>query len=409
MNKSNLITFPEQVKAADDPLKALLEDMQKAHDAGDNAGVLRIAAKIQGMTQTEKEIKPVSARHYLQEEPPAADQLLIETFDLGDKIVIIGSSKQRKSFFILQMAMSLAAGLDFLTWKNRIRRRVLLIQFEIKEAHFHKRVRNMADALDIDIESLDDNLLIINARGLGINGTDGILKLIAIAKAFGAEVIIFDPLYKLMGGNENSTEAFKPILDAFDSLAEDTGAAIGYVHHDAKGAAGDRAIQDRGAGSNILGRDYDACIALSPHRSEKNVTVVETLVRNYRPRPEFCIEWSENPSGQAACFVTRPGLEPIKTTTASLRQSNNSTLPLSIYETPALNLVDKAPLPITVFKYHLRHDLKMTCIQAKTFVDWATDPEIGKLGIYENRGRAKNIKLIGLPDQIKSLSAGTIV
>jgi len=72
-------------------------------------------------------------------------------------------------------------------------------------------------------------------------------------------------------------------------------------------------------------------------------------------------------------------------------------------------LVDKAPLPITVFKYHLRHDLKMTCIQAKTFVDWATDPEIGKLGIYENRGRAKNIKLIGLPDQIKSLSAGTIV
>ena len=408
MNKTNLVTFPEQVKAADDPLKALLEDMQKAHDAGDYAGVTRILSIIRGMVQTEKEIKPVSARHYLQEEPPAPEQILIEVFDLGDKFVIIGSSKQRKSFFVLQMAMSLAAGLDFLIWKNCICRRVLLIQFEIKEAHFHKRVRNMADALDIDEESLADNLRIINARGLGISGADGILKLIAIAKAFGAEVIILDPIYKLMDGNENSTEAFKPILEAFDKLAEETGAAIGYVHHDAKGAAGDRAIQDRGAGSNILGRDYDACLALSPHRSEKNVTVVETQVRNYRQRPEFCIEWSEGLSS-ASCFITRLDLDPLKETAGSRKKTNNLKLPIPSFEKPALELVKNKPMPVSVFKENLRQKLKMTVVEAKTFVDWATDSNNGKLAIYENRGRGKNIKLIGLPDRIKSLSAGVTV
>ncbi len=408
MHEFSLVTFADQVKAADEPVKALLEDMQRAYDAGNQEGVMRILSTIKAMIQHGNEIKPVDARLYLLTEPPLPDQILIETFDLGDKIVIIGSSKQRKSFFILQMAISLAAGVDFLIWENCGRRRVLLVQFEIKETHFHKRVSNMADALNIDEEMLNDNLLIINARGLGINGVDGVLKLIPIAKEFGAEVIILDPLYKLMDGNENSTEAFKPILDAFDHLAEETGAAIMYVHHDAKGAAGDRAIQDRGAGSNILGRDYDACLALSPHRSEEGVTVVETLVRNYRPRPSFCIEWSEGPSS-ISCFVSRPDVDPIKATASSLKKSNNVKMQIPSFEIPALEMVKDKPMPISLFKNLLRQRLKMTVEEAGTFVNWATDPDIGKLAVYEKRGRGQNLKQIGLPDDIKKLYAGEVI
>jgi len=396
--------FYEQAKAADDPVKALLEDLHRAYNAGDLEGAKRIMTIIQGIIQPGKEIKPVSAKTYLQTEPPAPIQILTDTFDIGDKFVLIGSSKQRKSFFILQMAISLAAGIVFIIWKNDICRRVLLVQFEVKEAHYHKRVRNMANALDIDEDILNDNLLIINARGLGINGVDGILKLSAIAKEHGSEIIIFDPLYKLMDGNENSPEAFKPVLDAFDMLAEDTGAAIGYVHHDAKGAAGDRAIQDRGAGSNVLGRDYDACLALSPHQSEKNITIVQTLVRNYLPRPDFCIEWSEG-SSSASCFVTRPDIEPIKETAASRMKSNNIKMPISSYETSALEFVKEKPMPISYFKELLRNNLKLTFDQAKTFTYWATDPEREKLSVHQARGRGKNVKLIGLPDQIKKLSA----
>lgn len=404
MNKQNLIAFTDQLKSADDPMSAMLEDLQHAHQQGDRAGMIWITKMIMENNKQGKEIKPVSAVHYLQEEPPVPEQILVDTFDLGDKIVVIGGSKQRKSFFILQMAISLAAGLDFLIWKNRAPRRVLLVQFEVKEDHYHKRVRNMADVLDVSEENIKDNLQIINARGLGINGADGIMKLTAIANEHRAEFIIFDPLYKIMDGNENSPEAFKPVLDAFDSLAEETGAAIGYVHHDAKGAAGDRDIRDRGAGSNVLGRDYDACITLSPHRSEENVTVVETLVRNYRYRPAFCIEWIEISSSRS-CFVSSPDVDPIKETKASKKKSNNIKQPIPSFQFGALELVKDNPLPVSVFREQLRQQLKMTVAEAKAFVDWATDPGQGKLAIYEDRGRGKNIKLIGLPDHIEQLHA----
>jgi hypothetical protein len=409
VNKLNadLYDFAEQAAAADNPVKALLEDFNKAVDAGDHKAALRIMITIQGIIEPGKEIEPVSAKTYLETEPPVPVQVLADTCDRGDKLVILGSSKQKKSFFMLQMAISLAAGRRFLIWENFTCRRVLLVQFEIKEAHFHKRLINMAAALDIDEYCIKDNLLIINARGLGINGADGISKLISIAKEHGAEVIIFDPLYKLMDGNENSPEAFKPVLDAFDLLAEETGAAIAYVHHDAKGAPGDRAIQDRGAGSNILGRDYDACLALSPHRAEEGVTVVETLVRNYRPRPDFCIEWSERSTSSASCFVARLDIDPIKETASSRKKSNNIKLPIPAYELPALDLVKNSPLPITVFKNQLRQNLKMTVDEARTFVDWATDPLVGKLAVYASRGRGKNIKLIGLPADI--LAAARVI
>jgi hypothetical protein len=396
--------FSNQVKAADEPVKALFEDMNRAYNHGDFEGFMRILGTIQGMIQSGKEIKPVSALKYIQTDPPTPVQVLRDTFDIGDKVAILGSSKQRKSFFILQMCISLAAGLDFLIWKNAVRRRVLLVQFEVKEAHYHKRVRNMADALDIDEDSIKDNLLIVNARGLGINSTGGIPELSAVAKKHGAEIIVFDPLYKLMDGSENSPEAFKPVLDAFDLLAEDTGAAICYVHHDAKGAAGDRDIRDRGAGSNVLGRDYDACIALSPHRSEEGATVVEILVRNYRPRRPFCIEWIDGLSS-SSCFIPRCDLDPVKETSLSKKKSINSKLPIASFEMSALALVKDKPLPISVFKNQLRHDMKMTVVEAQTFADWATDPAVGKLAIHEQRGRGNNTKLIGLPDQITKLSA----
>jgi hypothetical protein len=391
--------FEKQVKTADSPFRAIIEDVNRAYEAGDYVTVKQIITKIQGIIQTEKEIKPVSAQIYLMTEPPEPDQLLTDTCDRGDKITIIGSSKQRKSFFMIQMALSLASGINFLIWKNCTPRRVLLIQFEVKEGHYHKRIRNMADALDISDEILQDNLQIINARGLGINGADGILKLHDIAKEHDAEIIIFDPLYKVMNGNENSAEAFKPILDAFDSMAEDTGAAISYVHHDAKGVAGERDIIDRGAGSNILGRDYDACIALSAHKYEESITIVETVTRNYRPRPPFCIEWRDD----AMCFVIRPDIEALKMTASSKKKANNLKMPISCYEAPALDIVKNNPLPISLFKERLRLDLHLTCEQAKTFTDWATDPNNGKLAVFEDRGRGKNNKLIGLPDQIQDL------
>jgi RecA-family ATPase len=112
--------------------------------------------------------RPMNAGVLIDTEPPPPDQILADTFDLGDKVAIIGSSKLRKSFLLLQFLLSVAAGRDFLSFRVPKARRVLHIQFEIQGNHFHRRVRRMAKALGIKSADLGDRFQVINARGLVI-------------------------------------------------------------------------------------------------------------------------------------------------------------------------------------------------------------------------------------------------
>jgi RecA-family ATPase len=194
-------------------------------------------------------LKVINGADWLITDPPPPDQILEDMLDAGDKMAVLASSKLRKSFFFQQMALSLAAGRDFLEWRVTKPRRVAYIQFEIREHHSHRRTRNLARAMRIRPDDLGDRLLIIPARGLGLVGADGLEQIRQAIAAFKPEVIMLDPLYKLAAGAENAAEDFKVLLNAFDQLAEQTGAAILYVHHDTKGSPGDKDIRDRGAGS----------------------------------------------------------------------------------------------------------------------------------------------------------------
>ncbi len=283
----------------------------------------------------------------MREVPPEPDQILHDTADTGDKVAIIGSSKTRKSFFMLQFALCLAAGRNFLRWTIPKPRRVLLVQFEIKSDHVHRRVRNMARALGISAESIEGRFKILNARGLGIKGPQGIERIGQLAEEWKPEIILFDPLYKVAEGDENLARDFKIVLSAFDALAEQTGATIGYVHHDAKGFAGEKDIRDRGAGSNTLGRDYDAAITLTPHASEPDGLVVEVLVRNYRPQEPFTIVWRADEETAGYRFESRSDIVAVKKTS----KNQTSNLPaIDTYRESALALVKDKPLLVGSFK-----------------------------------------------------------
>ena len=82
----------------------------------------------------------INAAELLATDPEPADPVLGALFDRGDKVAVIGSSKVRKSFFVLQMAAQLASGGKFLNWLIGRPRRVLLIQCEIRGPHFHRRI-----------------------------------------------------------------------------------------------------------------------------------------------------------------------------------------------------------------------------------------------------------------------------
>jgi hypothetical protein len=270
--------------------EALMAEANRALRAGDTDRFSAILAELRAVAApAAKPLSMVDASDWIETDPPALDPILEEALERTDKVSLIGSPKLRKSFFALQMALHAAAGMEFLVWKIPKPRKVLLVQTEMKAAHFHRRVKRMTSNLGITRAVIESNLRIVNARGIAVN----MEEVAPLAKSFGAELIIFDPLYKLMPGDENAGEDVKPVLAAFDRLAEDTGAAVMYVHHDPKGTPGDRNLRDRGAGSNVLNRDYDCCIMLTAHRDDPNAAVVELLVRNYAPQEPFTIGWAE--------------------------------------------------------------------------------------------------------------------
>lgn len=324
----------------------------------------------------------VNVADWLESEPPDPDQIMMDTFDVGDKVALIASSKLRKTFFLLMLLLCLAAGKPFLGWRVPKPRRILHIQFEIQDHHFHRRVKRMAKTLGITSADLGVRFHVLNARGLGISGPEGIEKIGLIAAGTNPEIISFDPLYKVATGAENAAEDLKGILNSFDELAKKTGAAIIYVHHDSKGNSGDKDVRDRGAGSNVLGRDYDAAITLTPHAQEPDTAVVETLLRNYRPQEPFTIQWIEDEETGGYRFEERPDILPEKKTSQTRPQAPA----LSSYLLAAAAILGTKEIEIAPFKELFKRQTGLGDTRIKNFMSWATAGGNPYLITREERG-----------------------
>jgi hypothetical protein len=334
----------------------------------------------------------IAAADWLATEPPTPDQIVPEVFDTGDKVLVIGKAKLRKSFYVLQLALELAAGRGFLCWPAGKPRRVLLVQMEVKPGHFHKRLKAMAAALGITAADLGDRLVIVNGRGRDLSGDGGTEALKTAAQDHKAEVIILDPLYKLARGDENLAADLKPTLAGFDTLAEKTGAAIVIVHHDPKGESGERDVRDRGAGSSILSRDYDACFALSPHAAEEGAAVVDLLLRNYPPQLPVSIGWG------SGCFEVRTDLPAVKRTARTPKAGPA----LAEYLPAAEKLLKGGALGITEFKAKFKERSGLTRARVDEFCTEYAGEGL-HFRTFERLGRGIHEKKIGTPDQIEKL------
>lgn len=333
------------------------------------------------------ELQPeiIKAQAWISKEPPLQEPVLENWFDIGDKVCVIGGSKMHKTWFLLQMAICISKGLDFLGTKTIKARNVLVIQLEITAGHFHRRFQKVADKLDVDNA---DNLFFINGRGMSLTGK----VIINAAKECGAEVVIIDPLYKLIDGDENTAHGIKPTLAMFDKVATDTDATVVYTHHDSKGIAGERDIRDRGAGSNVLGRDYDTCITLTPHRLE-NLKVIELLTRNYpQPKP-FSVSWFDG-------LFSVEDADPIVFKPSFPNQNPTSCQPNEIYFPNLKQIIERAPgIKKTDLSNKLRNQCGLTKEKTQSIIKAAVESEI----IYSNNGKGLSRKTIIFAPTLESL------
>lgn len=246
---------------------------------------------------------------------PAPDHCLTEFCDTGDVIGVFGKSKAKKSWFMLQLALALGSGTDFINWRVPKARRTLLFQMEVKRDHFDIRVQRVIGDRKINASHLE----VVHCRGLHL--TARALAQEAIAR--GVEIVMIDPIYPLFQAGENAAEDIRPIVQEFSRLAE-RGISVFYSMHDSKGRSGDRELVDRGSGSGIIGRAYDAAFFIDPHAGDdEDAYVVRSICRNYPPSPDLATRW------RGYTFLHDPDLDPTPKTSSSEARKRSRGEPLS--------------------------------------------------------------------------------
>ena len=214
--------------------------------------------------------------------PPQRGVLVEGVLRRGHKMLVAGPPKAGKTWLSIALAYAIANGHEVdgsgrwsdegASWLGHrcARGEVCLVDGEMDPASFYHRCDLVARAMfphetEAERRARGARVNVMHLRGDHDTDVDG-LTLMLMEEYDGSEppaVVIIDPIYKLLSGDENSNSEMRGFLKQTDALAA-WGPSVVTTHHHAKGAAGGRAVTDRAAGAGAFSRDPDAFIDLTP-------------------------------------------------------------------------------------------------------------------------------------------------
>lgn len=218
-------------------------------------------------------------------EPP---QLIYGVLYQGSKMVLGGSAKTHKTWTLTDLALSVAAGEPWFSMKTT-KAKVLFINFEMNKYPFQKRARAICQSKNIKMPK--GNIDVWNLRGHLASYTVLFPLILERIKTCKYGLIILDPIYKTYGPtDENAAGAVAMLMNGLEKISAETGAAIVFAAHYAKGNASTKEAIDRISGSGVFARDPDAIINVTKHEVE-NAFTVEATLRDFKPLEPFVVRW----------------------------------------------------------------------------------------------------------------------
>ena len=193
--------------------------------------------------------------------PPLKDELIPGVLRVGHKMLLAGPSKSGKSFLLINLAISIAEGVDWLGMKCK-QGKVCYVNLELDSASCYRRFKEIYEKRGLEPKHLKD-LTVWNLRGKSapMNRLAPILIHRFKEKKYAA--VIIDPIYKVITGDENNATEMSEFCSYFDQVATDMGVSVIYCHHHSKGATSKYAnAADRSSGSGVFARDPDAILDL---------------------------------------------------------------------------------------------------------------------------------------------------
>lgn len=219
------------------------------------------------------------------------EQLIKNLLHKGSKMVIGGSSKMRKTWLVTDLGISIASGAPWLGFEAT-QGKVLFANLEIQKYFIRDRAQKIATAKGLRLADFEENLHFLNLRGF-CGDAAKILPIITErvrTKEYAA--IILDPTYKLLGNrDENKAGDITGLLNEFEKLAVESGAATVCTAHFSKGNQSARDAIDRISGSGVFARDPDTIFITTAHQ-EPDALVIDSILRNFPPINPFVVRWN---------------------------------------------------------------------------------------------------------------------
>ena len=206
----------------------------------------------------------------------------------GETANIVAASKSGKSWLVLDLALSVITGGDWLGFRCE-KGKVLIVDNELHGETISDRVKKVATEKGMTIHDYAPDLVIRNLRGdlKDIHHLGAMFDTITPKKY---KLIVIDAMYRALpsGVSELDAGAMAHIYNLVDGHASRLGCCFALILHSTKGNQSDKSTIDVGSGTGVMGRATDAHLVMREHESD-GVMVVDGNVRSFPPIEPRCV------------------------------------------------------------------------------------------------------------------------
>ena len=254
------------------------DNADNATCAADNANSLKDMPPIRSLAELIREFKGLNR--------PIIHGLLRE----GETMNIIASPKAGKSWLASNLAISVAAGIDWLGM-SVAPGRVLHIDNELHANTTTYRYMKICEAMGVDPAICDENIDVLSLRG-HLRDLYAMSELFERVEAGEYNIVIVDAFYRTLPEkvDENDNGAIANLYNHIDRYAGELDCAFVLIHHTSKGNQAGKSVTDVGAGAGSQSRAADAHLVIRPHE-EDDVVVLECACRSWAPMEPKALLW----------------------------------------------------------------------------------------------------------------------
>lgn len=240
----------------------------------------------------------LNAKELVDRNPKMREPIIDGLLRRGEICNLVSAPKMRKSWTVLDLAISVANGEKWLDQFKTTQSDVLLIDMECHSETLAYRIDKIAASYgSANLERIH----VYAARDSG--GLAGIQDLKEkleekypqlqenhIAASFGP--IILDPGYQLLdsGKDENSNMHIRDFYCELGGLGRYFNCGTMLVHHSSKGNQAFKEITDCGSGAGSQARACDSHMVMKKHQ-QKDCCVIQGVLRSFEEFEPFCLRW----------------------------------------------------------------------------------------------------------------------